>query len=1324
MAARMCRIFFIGLLPWLATCATPAHATEKRWDDMTETIFQHITAENGLPKSFYTALAEDGDGFIWIGTADGLARWDGYRARIFRPHPNDPCALPSHFIQTLFTDRSKRLWVGTTSGGLARYDRERECFVTIASGPNAANGLSNIAINAISDDDEGGIWVATDSGVDHINPATGGIEHLRHNVGKADTASSDRATALMLARDKTLWIGTEHGVVLRAPNGTDFQHLALPGVTQSSNVTSFLQTKDGRIWIGTAKTGSFLYDPKTKGIRAIPAIREDGVPGNHTSTEWITGITEARPGEIWLSTFGQGIIAIDSTTMRMHRIVHDSLISASLDDNAVWAMMRDRSGLVWVGTISGVNHSAPQQTAVLTIFAKNSRPTNLSDSNVRAIMVGADGRFWFGLGANGVDIVNPRNKNPDGTAAKRIQTLHIDPDRPDTALQKGRIHTIQTASNGLVYLGTDQGLYRADQSGLHIERMNTSENLTTANVNTLLQDRDRLLVGNANGLWTHDLAHNAILPEGHPRGTEQLTDQRVTTLAHGAEGTIWVGTRNGLNLLNTTTHTVERIMPDSNDPHALAAGFISALLTDRQGRLWVGTSGGGINILEGRDANGKPRFRQIGIAEGLPSPHIDTLLSDHQGNIWASTDDGLAMINTATFALRALRRADGVFIDTYWASSGAVTRQGEVMFGGRGGISVVRPSAIQEWNYRPPLVITDIRLGSKEIAVVRMSRNPNGSPGNRVLEPLAIAANANSLAVEFSALDYSAPERNQYSYRLDGYDSDWLHSDASRRLASYTNLPPGDYLLRVRGSNRNGVWAKQDLTLAITVLPAWYQTWWFHLLAVLTALLAVFALVQVRTRFLRQGQRRLERQVTQRTHELEQNQNALITLNQDLNHANTELARSAETLQELGDVGRNITANLDLEAAFEALHLHMGHLLDAPRLVIYRCKPDATTLELSYGREHGQILPRVSIPLDSARSNAARTARERAEVLYELADEITDNAQQSQQSQSALFGRQMRTALYAPLIVDQRLLGVITIQSARQNAYGERERLIFRTLCAYGAIALDNANAYRQLQQTQAKLVEQEKLAALGSMVAGVAHELNTPIGNSLLMLSSMQSRTNEFSTKINGAGLLRSDLLEYLNDAEEASTVILRGLTSAADLVSSFKQVAVDRTSAQRRRFDLQHTSREIIATLMNQVKLSGHTITLDIPNGIVLNSYPGPYGQVLANLIDNALLHAFKPGISGQIHIGATRESNETVTIAFADNGDGIDPEHIKRVFDPFFTTKMGQGCIGLGLSVSYNIVTSLLHGEIRADSAPSGTCFTLSLPLTAPEVESNAS
>ena len=421
------------------------------------------------------------------------------------------------------------------------------------------------------------------------------------------------------------------------------------------------------------------------------------------------------------------------------------------------------------------------------------------------------------------------------------------------------------------------------------------------------------------------------------------------------------------------------------------------------------------------------------------------------------------------------------------------------------------------------------------------------------------------------------------------------------------------------------------------------------------------------------------------------------------------LQRTSDTLARLSAIGQEITAQLDAPVVFAALDGHIRALLGASTFAIYLTDESGARLERAFGVDMGRPLPPNSIPLSNSEAMSVRCLAERREIYIPHWPEADQRKVARDDHLSALF---------VPLVVGERAIGVMTVQAPQSHAWDEDARLIFRTLCAYGAIALDNAEAYRQLKDAQSQLVSQQKLAGLGSLMAGVAHELNTPIGNSLLIASTMQAKTEEIEKKLNAHGLRRSDLAAYLEDTKTASVLVLRGLSSAAELVNSFKQVAVDRTTEQRRAFSLLQVCRESIATMMNRIRGAGHEIELHIDEHIVLDSYPGPFGQVVTNFINNALLHAFGAERRGRMVLSAATPAADRVLFEFRDDGAGIPPEHLNRIFDPFFTTKLGQGGSGLGLSISYNIVTVLLGGQVSVTSgAHGGTCFTLDLPLTAP-------
>lgn len=839
---------------WLGGAWTPyAAAQSSRWAGLADTDFHHYGADQGLPNPIATSVAQDGDGFLWVGTQGGLGRWDGYRFKNYLPNPADPSALPGSYITTLHTDSRGRLWIGTAATGLARYDRDADHFVVYPAG---TGGLSHAYVWAIADDGKGGLWIGTDDGLDHLDCDTGAIASFHHQLLDPASLPDDRVQAILRDRAGTLWIGTRTGLARRDAASSGFVSVPMTtGHADAISIVALFQDDQGRLWIGTDR-GAFVLDHAEGPAHPIA---ESGPGASTLSHEEINTIEAGGPREIWMGTFHQGIVAVDPATGKTRRIRHDQSAPASLSHDQVYSVFHDRAGSIWVASDRGLDRCTNCQSAISTVFRVLSHAGNDVAVDADAVMATADGRIWVGFNGGGVDILDPANAH--------VTSLYPGPARPASALPKAGVYAF-AASGEQRYIGTRRGLYRADPEGHHIARVGMPESDLRVGIRSLLVDGGTLWIGSGgDGLLEIDLKSGNRLV--HQRLTaDQLTDGRVVALDRGAGNDLWIGTLIGLNRLDLASGKVERIAPDPTDPSGLSAGFVSSLAMDRRGRLWAGTLGGGLQVMTGREASGKPRFHHIGTAEGLPTANVDTLLVDDRGRIWASTDSGLAVIDPDTLVVRALGVADGVEIRDYWVNSGVVTADGELVLGGEGGLSIVRPGELMNWSYRPPVVVTGARVGGKLLPAGRF----NGSGST---EPLVVDPQSNSLSIEFAALDYTAPEGNHYAYRLDGLDREWVESDAERRTATYTNLPPGRYTLVIRGSNRNGIWTETLLKIPIVVRPAWYQTFWFYTCLIAIAITVIVTVILLRNAYFRRRQRELERLVEVRTVELRESQRRL-----------------------------------------------------------------------------------------------------------------------------------------------------------------------------------------------------------------------------------------------------------------------------------------------------------------------------------------------------------------------------------------------------------------------------------------------------------------
>ena len=444
------------------------------------------------------------------------------------------------------------------------------------------------------------------------------------------------------------------------------------------------------------------------------------------------------------------------------------------------------------------------------------------------------------------------------------------------------------------------------------------------------------------------------------------------------------------------------------------------------------------------------------------------------------------------------------------------------------------------------------------------------------------------------------------------------------------------------------------------------------------------------------------------------------------------LQEATGTLETLGLIGREITASLNAEAVFSALYRHVNQLLDATSFCVYLLENNGQLLNGVFGIELGQLIELGQIALDDGSSFSARCARERQEVFVDTGPEVYI-AEVMPGTLDTL------SLLFTPLMIGERLLGVMSIQSTQPHAYGERERSIFRTLCAYGAIGLDNAAAYTlaesarqqadnarqqadqaltELRLAQARLVQSEKMASLGRLVAGVAHELNTPLGNGLVAITTLRDQLHAFQQSAHEHGIKRHMFDTFLSDVDQASGIVLKSLDRGARLVHSFKQLAVEQSGARRQRFALNEVINRVLADFEPRLQNTAYQLNEAIPVDLQLNSFPDALAEVLNRLVDNALVHGFEGREHGRINIRCKLGGMAGLRILVQDDGNGIAEADQAKVFDPFFTTHFGQGSSGLGLHIAHNTVTQILGGTLTVFSRPGEGCeFEIDLPLVAP-------
>jgi diguanylate cyclase (GGDEF)-like protein len=849
--AALCAAWTCGLALAAAEAPSPPASAPASPDPAafaSDAVFQNYAGGSGLSSIYTNCLLQDARGYLWIGTQDGLNRWDGYVFRHYTAAKDDPRTIPDNMVLQAYTDLRGRLWV-LTSTGLAAYDAEHDAFVRLDV------RFDEIGVPKwLAQDDPDRLLLSTRRGLFAIDIRDGAAGSAPRALVREPSIPEAPATGLLRDRVGRLWISTPAGLFMRARPDARFSKFPLPQPDASPGMLA--QAGGDKLWFASER-GLFLIDPRAGAAQEIAGARE-AIAALRTRPDCLAPLPD---GSLWLC-MKQGVLVLDPATSAAHLLKHDPLRPSSLGADLARDILVDHAGLVWVASDGGVGVHDPSGAGVRTVWEAG---------NVTNLLRLADGRILA--------------SDTRGHAAK-LNLL-------DTAL--GRLEPFQPATRGLAGVGTQDaatelpdgtvltggsdGLSRWSADGRLLEHVDAPRDVSVLHV-----DRDRTvwIATYSAGLWRADLGARRLRPAPAPFAAA-LGEKNISAIADAPDGDLWIGTLDGLFRVDGRTHVPTRL--DARvDGRRGSIVYISSLLTDPAGRLWIGTLGGGLYVSAPGDPAGAAGLRNIGVAQGLPDENVNMLLRAPSGEVWASTDRGIVELDPDARPLRTFGRKEGLGILEYWAHSGAVTPAGDVVFGGTDGLTWIRPGELRAWRYRPPTWPTSVQVGDgprRSSAFADAIAHPKAAPV--VLQPWA-----DKIAVEFAALDLSSPADLVYRYRLDGYDDHWIDTDAGHRSAAYTNLKPGRYLLRLQGSNRNGEWG-DEFGLAIVVLPAWYQTWWWYLLVALLGLAFAAGLHAFLTRRIQRQRRLLEAEVARRTKEIIRQKEALEEANVQLGDMNQRL---------------------------------------------------------------------------------------------------------------------------------------------------------------------------------------------------------------------------------------------------------------------------------------------------------------------------------------------------------------------------------------------------------------------------------------------------
>ncbi|WP_194775689.1 hybrid sensor histidine kinase/response regulator transcription factor [Pararhodonellum marinum] len=804
--------------------------------------FEQLQLPDGVAGSL--EIAEDSVGFIWIGTGNGLYRYDGYSFTNYSHDPSYPYSLSSNWVETLYVDGESTLWAGTFGGGLNRFDPQNGTFTHFRHDPENPASISNDSVTVIMEDHQGHLWVGTQHGLNRMDRKTGSFTRFMYDPDDPTSLSNDQARAIFEDSKGTLWIGTNEpwsrGGDNPGPGGlnrfdreseTFIRYLHDPNdpnTLGSNHVMCIFEDSGGTFWVGTwdnglhtmdRESGVFIrheYDPEDPGKLGPPFW------DFQTEVGGVRFIYEDNQGAIWMGGIGHGMVRYDPLTAELLRFKPDPDTPGSLASVTVWSMYESRDGMRWTTGLGGLNKIHPSQKPFehVTLTPKHSH------NIINVLGVGNSGM----LHVNALFPVNTlvrfrhhKNENPSYLALSKITSKEI------------AIRAIAQTKDGTLWVGEGDrtrrkgGIYQLDEKTdefIPVWVGTTNTGIEIGNVVYIFEDSGGLLWFGTK--WTGLIYMNRETGQmgqytHNPENPGSLSHSDVTTIyeAPSQPGVIWIGTEGGgLNRFDKKTETFTRFQNVPGNPNSLIGEYITSIYEESPGRLLIGTHKSGLNLLDVKN-NTFTHFTSYN--SGLSDNNVSCILGDKNGQIWIGTAKGLSRFEPESRSFYTFGARHGVRAFPY-VSSCVCDRAGNLIFGGINGITVFNPDKINPAGSPSPVVFTNFIVEGQ--SVLPGPEEPLQTPIWKSRE-IRLPYHKTTFSFEFATLDFRDPKSNQYAYILEGFDTDWRDAGSLNR-ADYSQVPYGEYTFRLRAANSEGIWNMEGASIQVSILPPWWHTWWAY----------------------------------------------------------------------------------------------------------------------------------------------------------------------------------------------------------------------------------------------------------------------------------------------------------------------------------------------------------------------------------------------------------------------------------------------------------------------------------------------------------------
>jgi signal transduction histidine kinase/ligand-binding sensor domain-containing protein/DNA-binding response OmpR family regulator len=781
-------------------------------------LFTHLTTKDGLSENSVTCILKDRYGFLWFGTGDGLNKYDGYKFRVFRNNSGDPKTLPSNNITTLYEDKSGELWVGTPGWGIAKYNRNDDSFTSYGGG----------AIHSICESSDSTIWLGTFHGIMTVDRKTGKAVPAKLKNPLFQTIAGVPTSKVYKDSHKNIWIANSQGVFLLDQSSDKVRRVFydnnISGDTRHL-ITGIAEGSNGIFWVGTGKglyACSYLND-------TLIRQRHDVTIPDDLSKAFITSICINKDQTLWVGKINE-LSVFDPANGTCRNFSRNHQNEYSLNHNLVWSLYMDDQGILWAGTSGGgINKYDKNQLPFDGYRLFDSEYPALIPNIVTSFEETPSGDIWIGTDGGGAFLWN--------ASAGRFTSFH--PEARKNFFPSYFVSTLRLSRDKeRLWLGTnDQGVIELDIHTKAIRSFNTQNGMLESNsVTAILEDKN-------GGLWISTNGGGVSVindVKGKAKHYSILSNTAVRTLFEDDDGSIWMGAYFGVKIYNLITKSFTDFTPHNSD----ISGIVNQIFRDSRGNIWLATPEKGLQLFNRKNKS----FTTFSEEQGLAGNTVKSIVEDTRGFLWMGTSRGISCFDPRKHIFRNYSGKDGLLNSKFKESAGYITKAGMVLLGSIDGFNAFYPEDDKINTNIPPVAITDFQLLGKSlpagIYTSQAKQDKNSFP------EIKLSYDQSVFSIEFAALSFTAPEKNQYAYMLEGFDKNWNYTGYEHK-ATYMNLDPGTYIFRAIASNNDGIWNREGTALKIVIAPPFWKTkiaYMLYLAAVAIMLYYLYREIKARER--------------------------------------------------------------------------------------------------------------------------------------------------------------------------------------------------------------------------------------------------------------------------------------------------------------------------------------------------------------------------------------------------------------------------------------------------------------------------------------------